>query len=317
MLLLCSNVLAEVQVTIKSGASGALAESIKRNASNFLSELDDAYAKKRELDFTSVETGDYFKDDMRAHWQNEYFRSVKNRLVVYVVAFEQTYYIRGIEVQVSSCDGSALSSDASRKVLNLCFSSDGKLKDYTFMDKAQLTERFYSDKLSDRAQWLEIANFVEHYRTAYNKKDIGFIENVFSNDALIITGKVIKRAEGLEVQPNVDEVVYTQQTKTQYITNLKKVFQSNRYINVRFDDVAIYKHPNASKYPDVYGVLVTQTWESSNYSDIGYVFMLWDFSGIDPVIRVRTWQPKFVDEDRTRTLDEADIFDPSFFDLGK
>ena len=37
-----------------------------------------------------------------------------------------------------------------------------------------------------------IIDFVENYRTAYNRKDLSYIESVFSDNALILTGKVIR-----------------------------------------------------------------------------------------------------------------------------
>ena len=38
-----------------------------------------------------------------------------------------------------------------------------------------------------------------------------------------------------------------------------------------------------------------QSWKSTNYSDEGYVFLLWNFSNEEkPQIEVRTWQPEIV-----------------------
>lgn len=39
-----------------------------------------------------------------------------------------------------------------------------------------------------------ILDYVEQFRTAYNTKDIPFLQQIYSDDALIITGKVIKSA---------------------------------------------------------------------------------------------------------------------------
>ena len=38
-----------------------------------------------------------------------------------------------------------------------------------------------------------ILDFTERFRTAYNEHNINFLDAIFSDDALIITGKVIER----------------------------------------------------------------------------------------------------------------------------
>ncbi len=41
----------------------------------------------------------------------------------------------------------------------------------------------------------------------------------------------------------------------------------------------------------VYGVEMRQSYNSTTYSDEGYLFLLIDFSERDPLIYVRAWQP--------------------------
>ena len=80
-----------------------------------------------------------------------------------------------------------------------------------------------------------------------------------------------------------------------------------------FDDVKIVKHPDPKK-EGIYGVTVHQRWNSSNYSDEGYVFMVWDFTQPDePQIHVRTWQPEFLD--KGVRFDSRNVFTLGDFDL--
>ena len=58
-----------------------------------------------------------------------------------------------------------------------------------------------------------------------------------------------------------------------------------------------------------------QSWKSSNYSDEGYLFLLWEFpeDGSSPIIHVRTWQPEMVNgqeqqpDDNISTLGGFDL----------
>ena len=153
-----------------------------------------------------------------------------------------------------------------------------------------------------------ILDYVEQFRTAYNQKDINFLNQVFSDDALIITGKVIttKHAEGFTSQ----KIQYNKQSKEQYIKNLRGVFARNSYIKVTFDEIGVMRHP---VNPNFYGVTLLQGWTSGKYHDDGYLFLLWDFTNESaPQIHVRTWQP---DKIGGKPLPKDEVFSLSDFDI--
>lgn len=157
-----------------------------------------------------------------------------------------------------------------------------------------------------------IIDFVENFRTSYNRKDIQYVESVFSNDALIITGKVVKQV------PNSDQalkslgrerIVYQTSTKTEYIAKLKNTFKRNKYINIVFKEIKVIQHP---VFKDIYGVTLKQDWNSSTYNDVGYLFLMIDFKDEHrPLITVRTWQPQ---EYNNRPLARDEIFNLGTFD---
>ena len=157
-----------------------------------------------------------------------------------------------------------------------------------------------------------ILNYTEHLRTSYTTKDIDFIEQVFSNDALIITGKYIKNApgKGLEMK-NSSHAVYNIHSKQNYISHLKRIFAANEKIDVKFSGFNIMRHPSIE---GIYGVTLRQEYESSIYSDDGYLFLLWDFRNeAMPLIHVRTWQER---ETGNNTVIEKDsIFGIRNFNL--
>lgn len=122
---------------------------------------------------------------------------------------------------------------------------------------------------------------------------------IFSDDALIITGRVIKtmgksQTDGISQQVR-ERVVYSKQSKQQYINNLRALFRTAEFVNVDFSDIELMRH---GSNPNFYGVRLRQKWASqryngNQYADDGYVFLLWDFTDeTQPKIHVRTWTPK-------------------------
>lgn len=168
-------------------------------------------------------------------------------------------------------------------------SQDGKVSEVAFgLEQAAVTD------IMDRGQWSEEArhtmvHFLETYKTAYALKRYDYINSIFSNEALIITGAFVKPTGKSEISPaKLQNVKYTRQTKEQYMQNLKKCFASNEYINIRFADNIVRK----SKTPNIYGIQIKQDYFSSSYGDTGYLFLLIDFKDPEaPLIHVRTWQP--------------------------
>ncbi len=158
-----------------------------------------------------------------------------------------------------------------------------------------------------------IVDFIENYRTSYNRKDLKYIESVFSDNALIITGKVVRekpRSDQALLSLGRDKIVYQKQNKQQYIANLKKVFGQNKYLNVIFDEIEVIQHP---KYTDIYGVTLKQEWNSDRYRDVGYVFLMIDFQDeLNPLIQVRTWQPEKIGD---QVLARDEVFDLGDFDI--
>lgn len=152
-----------------------------------------------------------------------------------------------------------------------------------------------------------ILDFVENFRTAYNRKDLDYLRQVFSNDALIITGKVLKKKEKGDDLMNkslgATKVMQTVMNKEQYMKNLQRVFGRNSYIDVKFEEMSVKRHPAHQR---IYGVTMKQYWNSSTYSDVGYLFLMINFENeMQPTIEVRTWQPdKYSDTGETIKRDE-------------
>ena len=143
---------------------------------------------------------------------------------------------------------------------------------------------------------------LEHFRTAYCRKDIRTIEDMFSDDALIITGHVTQRVTQGDKRMMTSQVTYNRQTKQQYIANLKKAFLRNKFVKVEFDPASIQIR-RSDKDHSMFGIRLMQSWESTNYSDKGTLFLIFQFpEGRDPIIHVRTWTPEGFENDDISTL---------------
>lgn len=142
---------------------------------------------------------------------------------------------------------------------------------------------------------MSIMNFLEDYKTAYALKDMDYIRNVFDDNAVIITGRVVRRPQNKLGDSNTqmfsDKVIkFTRQTKDQYIKNLAYCFASNEFINIRFANNDVVKMGVGG---EVYGIQIKQDYYSTNYGDTGFLFLMVDLNNPqEPIIKVRTWQPE-------------------------
>lgn len=199
------------------------------------------------------------------------------------------YQVRGVPVDVVEAD-----AQEKRQELAIDFGPDGKISNVAIAIEMHRYDEIMAEQSSDvdYARKQIIVNFVDNFRTAYNRKDLKLLHSVYSDRALIITGKVLKEKPNSEVTRmtlNNNNVVYIKQTKQEYLKNLENVFKNTKYINVKFDDIEVVQHP---KYDDIYGVTLKQYWHTDRYHDEGYLFLMIDFRDANlPLIQVRTWQP--------------------------
>lgn len=174
--------------------------------------------------------------------------------------------------------------DSTGKIENINFA----LSDISITDILSKSERF--GKEEDK---YFLINFLESYQTAYALENLDFIESVFSEDALIIVGAVLKQAEpieGMYKQLDNQNIKYTRLSKDEYLKHLAKAFNSKEFINISFEETEVKKAGGDEK---IYGIQLAQNYYSSNYSDKGYLFLMIDLNdSINPKIYVRTWQPE-------------------------
>ena len=144
---------------------------------------------------------------------------------------------------------------------------------------------------------LALINFLEDYQTAYALKRLDYLESIYSDDALIVVGHVLKKTvipDRAQFNISENEVKLMQYDKNTYFQNLTRTFKSQEYINLRFAETDFTKARTSTKR-EVYGVRLLQEYYSATYGDIGYLFLLVDLTDEKPLIHVRAWQPDEVE----------------------
>lgn len=178
---------------------------------------------------------------------------------------------------------------------------DNKIHSFAF----GLSEQAEADIFSEYKSWPNVSRytilkFMEDYQTAFALKRTDYIESIFSEDALIIVGSVLKKKpktiddgklSGTLSNKNVE---YKRLSKGQYIANLKSMMRRNEYVHLVLEDNTTKELNTAGRYPDgsFFGIQIGQLHESTTYSDYGYLTLLLNMTGATPIIEVRYWQPE-------------------------
>ncbi|MDE5773035.1 MAG: hypothetical protein K2H86_01080 [Muribaculaceae bacterium] len=179
-----------------------------------------------------------------------------------------------------------------------------------------LTKRAEED-IFRQAMWnidsrYSLLTFMEDYQTAFALKRLDYIQKIFSDDAVIITGKIEANnntkkffdIKSVGINTGDKNVTYRKFNKDQYIDQLKSDFFDKKsstykkYIQLTFEDAVISKVA-ANGYTDneVMWIEIKQQYNSDKYSDKGYLSLQIDLKPKGSQIHVRTWTPEFIDID--------------------
>ncbi len=181
--------------------------------------------------------------------------------------------------------------------------SEGKIRSVAYA----LTSRAENDIFREASWSLDsrysLMQFMEDYQTAYALKRLDYIESIFSDDAIIITGTVKPNARkrlynwsDMQGAAGNDMVTYKQYTKEAFVEKLKEDFRHKSYIQLTFEDTYISKVPNTERYVDndVIWIELNQDYQSSNYNDKGYLALQINMRPSGSLINVRTWTPVMI-----------------------
>lgn len=299
-----------VSVVISDGIENQAVKIRMENAiERILNEVNAAERNHRALNFYAMGVNQQVQQSMAMLWENSPFICTDDKIVEHCITTGTGYQIRNIPLLMKPTGERKFNEEEYQEAV-ISFDKHGNVESFYLSISMNLYMNVVKSdlQLTDLRRRQMILDYVEQFRTAYNQKDLNFLKMVFSEDALIITGRVItqKQPEGFVKQM----IRYNKQSKQQYLNNLNRVFKATKYIRVSFDEIEVMRHPTN---PDFYGVTLHQGWTSNTYHDEGYIFLLWDFRNeYAPEIHVRTWQP---DRIGGKSLDRDEVFSLSDFDI--
>ena len=234
-----------------------------------------------------------------------------------IVTMAACRYVRiGTDVQCRSIPMNFSFNKGKQQLENVVFTFNryGLIDGVQFAMEEIAARSVMNDQNVDELSRLTLLNFLENYKTAFALKRLDYIESIFSDDAVIITGRVLRPTEQTpefkDIQMKLDNqivhgnVLYRRMSKEQYIKRLKSSFDSKEWINIKFGNTAI----DPSAQSSTFGVRLVQDYFSNNYGDHGYLFLLIDASDREnPLIRVRMWQPEIDIDSQPFSMEEYDL----------
>jgi len=268
------------EVTVTDIGNVTIKEKMEQEASRLLTAFNDAYKHDKQPDLKNVRD----RGSVSTIWAISPLFCVEPEIIERGYNTSSGYQIRNIPMFLKNVP----EEDDPHRDIVINFDRNGNITNihFTISIGGFLLE---AKDVTDLRQRLELIDFIEKFRTAYNRKDIDNISNKFSEDAEIFTGRVI-RVKKVEGEGYEEKIEYFKRTKKEYIDGLRSTFRNNKVIDVKFDKIEVLQH---KKYDHIYGIMFTQDWYSTNYGDFGHVFLYIDFKDKNkPLIKVRAWQPE-------------------------
>ena len=309
----------KISVTLNADAdtkNSPVIKTMEANLSAVLTEINRACQSKDAVRVASLPMLQFAKDALSMLWANATFYCDEEFVVERIWDFGNSYMVRHLPMLLTPRN--VANAKAKYQEVVVEFDPNGTISDFMLSSDLQMGESMeHGGEIVDLERKMKILSYCDRFRTAYNTKDITFLRQVFSEDALIITGTVVK-TKAYDGMP-LTSVKYKKQSKQQYLANLEKCFQANQWIEVRFYEIdeatengGTPSITRSTENKNFYGVRLRQEWHSANYSDSGYIFLLWDFTDENvPVIHVRTWQPSITGG---KALPDEEIFSLSDFE---
>lgn len=257
-------------VTITDFDDVALKNKMEQEATKLLTAFNNAYIQN------SVPSIDFVKNKQRvlAIWEMYSFKCIETDIVERAYKTSNGYQLRNIPMFLKD----ALNDDVERNIA-INFDKGGNIYDISF-----IVNGFWAGgtDIIDFGRMQRLLDFIENYLTAYFRKDISFITNVFS-DALILTGREFKIIKYSEKDKSLSDI------ERKYLAQLKTTFEDNKRIDIELDEIKLQQHP---KYDHIHGVAFKQNLSSTQYCDVSYIFLYFDYKiENEPLIKVRIWQP--------------------------
>ena len=287
-----------VEVIITDGLKNEqLKKKMEQSLSTLLTEVNAAHEEGRNINYASLRLPSDVETTLSMLWENSPFLCLDDVVSQKCLRKSDGYYqVRNIPLLLKSLEMNGVSGSDEYQEAVVTFDGNGNIYDVHLAISMHLYMEVLKkgkDVTDHRCREL-ILDFTERFRSPYNEHNINFLDAVFSDDALIITGKVIERITGDGIKLP-DEVQYDVKSKGEYLKRLKRVFAQDvkNLIHVEFTSIELTRHPNPDpEFQKIYFVTLHQKYRSGTYNDDGYLLLIWDFTNEErPMIHVRAWQP--------------------------
>ena len=299
-----------VEVIITDGLKNEqLKKKMEQSLSTLLTEVNAAHEEGRNINYASLRLPSDVETTLSMLWENSPFLCLDDVVSQKCLRKSDGYYqVRNIPLLLKSLEMNGVSGSDEYQEAVVTFDGNGNIYDVHLAISMHLYMEVLKkgkDVTDHRCREL-ILDFTERFRSAYNEHNINFLDAVFSDDALIITGKVIERKTGDGIKLP-DEVQYDVKSKGEYLKRLKRVFAQDvkNLIHVEFTSIELARHPNPDpEFQKIYFVTLHQKYRSGTYNDDGYLLLIWDFTNEErPIIHVRAWQPTPFKKDFIKDFD--------------
>ena len=187
-----------VIVSVDGIENEKLKAKIENSISRILTEANDANDDKRDLDFKAMGLKGRVSESMAMLWENTPFTCPDEEIFEHCIKTGRGYQVRNIPLLLTPIEGETIEEDDRYQEAVVGFDYAGNVESFylTISNKLYMSVIKSNLKETDLRRRQEILDYVERFRTSYVEKDITFLEQVFSDDALIITGTVINQRHG-------------------------------------------------------------------------------------------------------------------------
>ena len=243
-----------IQVQITDVDDSNIQAAMEATVGVLLDEANAAQAAGRELNTTEMHLSDDVSTSLSMLWENTPFQCEDQSLVLRALTTSTGWQVRNIPLMMRPIGGKFNEREYHEAVID--FNRKGHVESFHLTIDQQLYMQVIKSNLemTDLRRRQLILDYVERFRTAYNEKNKYFLEEIFSDDALIITGKVVSQRtkDGIKLP---DKITYKKQGKREYLNSLFAIFDSKGRIDVSFDGIDVMRHPVKA---DFYGVTLHQ-----------------------------------------------------------
>ena len=189
----------EVTLTVDEGVDRPIGlEAAQRNLAQVLTEINRAQQAKEILTTNGLPMDEFSLRSLLRLWAVTPFYCDDEEVVERCWVFKDGSMMVSHIPLIITPEGEDFGMGTYQEAI-VEFDSQGKLTDFRLALDAQLSESLeHCGSVVEKEKQMIIMQQIERFRTAYNQKDIDVINRYFSDDALIITGKVVT------VRPSAD-----------------------------------------------------------------------------------------------------------------